>query len=446
MTTISAQQNHADNIIIGAGWAGLAAAVELAHQDQSVTVLESAKQAGGRARTVQAMHHALDNGQHIMLGAYRNLFALLDRIGVSETEVLQRLPLTLQSLSTHQPTQGFTLRTPRLPAPLHLLWALLTAKGLAWREKWAAVRLWQALASRQFRLPRDITLAALLQQHHQPPGLVQKLWEPLCVAALNTPLHKASAQVFVTVLEKSFNGNRSDSDLLLPITDLGSVFPQHAIDFLQQKNCRLFDRTRVTELLIEDNRITGVRCDDREFFASSVIMATSPSDTLRLIQEHPSLDVLATQLAAFTFEPIYTLYLEYPETVRLPSPMLGILDGTCQWVFDRAPCGQEGILAAVISASGEHEDMDEASLTATIQDEISILVPGIPAPRSSLLIREKRATFSCTPEINRLRPENRTPVHGLWLAGDYTRTDLPATLEGAMQSGVQCAQLILSSD
>ena len=434
-------------IIVGGGWAGIAAAVELSRHDIPVTLLESAKQLGGRARSVQLDDKHLDNGQHLLLGAYESVLTLLRHIGVREADVLQRMPL---SLHWYRPnTRSVTFNTPRLPAPLHLLWALLTVKGLNLSERRAALRFCRALQASNFSLDEDCSVQALLQQHRQPPAVVQTLWEPLCLGALNTHLHEASAQIFVRTLGDSFRHTRRDSDLLLTRKNLGAILPEPAMDFIELHNGHVRLGQRVTGLGITVNeggqRIEAVNVGEQRLAARQVILATPPNITLGLIQPHQALHSIYSQLQSLDTRPICTVYLQYPSHIRIGRWMHGAVNSLSQWVFDRSLYGQHGLMAVVISGDGAHMTWDNDTLCDAVEEELAAQFPRWPAPLSRHVIREKRATFASTVDVNRIRPAAVTPVTGLWLAGDYTDTRLPATLEGAVRSGVQCAQQVLRS-
>jgi len=161
-----------------------------------------------------------------------------------------------------------------------------------------------------------------------------------------------------------------------------------------------------------------------------------------LVGEFPELAALTRQVENFTWEPIVTCYLAYDKSVRLPHPMLGVLDGTAQWLLDRGQThGQAGLIAAVISASRRHRDIAAEDLAREIDAEVRAVVPGLPAPRWQRVIAEKRATFACTPDLS--RPPTATAVSGLHLAGDYVAGDYPATIEGAVRSGTYAAQSVI---
>jgi len=422
--------------VIGGGWAGLAAAVELSAAGATVTVFEAAKQLGGRARRVDIHGHALDNGQHILLGAYRETLRLMNRVGARPERVLKRLPLALR-----HPAAGFSLELPGLPAPLHLAAGLLSAKGCSVCEKFSAVRFMLALQADHYRLATDCTVAELLDRHGQSGALRRFMWEPLCLAALNTPADKASAQVFANVLCDSLGGGRADTELLLPTVDLGQIFPDAAAEFVTARGGRIVLSTRI-EALDPSLEIESERFDH-------VILATAPQHAADLLEKRAETALIAAQLADYDYEPIATLYAGYPSDVTLPCPMLGLESSTPgglgQWVFDRgALTGMPGVMAFVLSANGVWDERDSESLMAALHRELeNALARKLPAALWHQLIRERRATFTCRPNLP--RPTTQTALRGLWLAGDYVCAGYPATLEGAVRSGVTAARRILES-
>ncbi len=423
--------------IVGGGWAGLSAAVELGAAGASVTLFEAARHLGGRARRIDLHDTALDNGQHLLIGAYRETLRLLHRVGAQPERSLKRIALDL-----NHPAAAFRLRLPRLPAPLHLLAGLCAAHGASWQEKIAAARFMQALQKSAYRLKTDCTVSALLDRFRQHGALRRHLWEPLCLAALNTAAENASAQIFANVLRDSLGGSRADTDLLLPAVDLETLFPAAAARFIGQHGGTLHLRTRIAAL-------SPLLAAQGGAF-DQVILACAPHQAATLLAQHTATQACARELSAYAYEPIATAYLAYPPQVRLPSPLLGLngREDTAlgQWVVDRGQlCGTEGLMAFVLSAHGRWETLADASLCALLHAELeTILRRSLPLPRWQKIIREKRATFSCRPALH--RPPPRTPLPGLWLAGDYVCADYPATLEGAVRSGVTAARALLAED
>lgn len=424
--------------VIGAGYAGLACAVELAANGVQVTLFERSHVLGGRSRVVNKDGRQVDNGQHILIGAYTELARLLRQTGVSP-KVLQRLPLTL-----HSPGR-MHLQAARLPAPLHLAVGLLRARGLDWADRLAMLRLMRHLKKRHYQLDSTQTVRGLLHETAQTPRLVDLVWTPLCVAALNTPAAQASAQVFANVLRDSLAANASASELLIPRIDLSELFPVQAARYLAVRRGKLRSGASVKAVHCEAD---GFQLDceptTRQGF-DQVVLAVAPYHASRLLRTTGRCERLAQLIDAFEYEPITTVYLAFGANQRLPHAMIALGDGPAQWAFDRGQLGAEaGLFACVISAHGDHEALDREALEIAVQQQLEReLARRLPAPAWVLTITEKRATFACRPGI--VRPGPRTPVPGLWLAGDYVDSPYPATLESAVRSGVAAAAAVLAS-
>jgi hydroxysqualene dehydroxylase len=414
--------------VIGAGYAGLAAAVELAQNDIPVTVFESAHELGGRARRVDIEGNALDNGQHILVGAYRELLRLQELTGVVLSAAYLRTPLNLEMHAT------FRLRAP-WSGRTGLVAAFILARGLPWRDRIAAARMVLALRRVGFRLDQDRTVRAFLADSRQPDAVCRLLWEPLCLAALNTPAEEASAQVFANILRDTLDGPSGASDLLLPRIDLSALFPTPAAAFVTARGGIIHTGATVRTLQREGDawRISAARSP-----YTAVIVATSPVGALRLLPRECEVDRLA--IGGLTQQPITTVYAQYPASVRLGRAMVGLPGERthAQWVFDRSALGgPAGLLAAVISAARREEDIAHDKLAAIVVRELDAAFGPLPTPRWTQVISERRATFSCTPNL--VRPANATAAPGLFLAGDYTASDYPGTLESAVRSGIAAA-------
>ncbi|HEY8067796.1 MAG TPA: hydroxysqualene dehydroxylase HpnE [Burkholderiales bacterium] len=391
--------------VVGAGYAGMAAAVTLAEQGVPVTVFESGPVPGGRARRVTTEGRELDNGQHILIGAYSELLRLMRLVGVPPSALL-RMPIDLRY------ADGFRLR-----GALDLLFS---AK-IPLRESLGAMRFLISLKKKSFRLPEDISVAALLRRHGQDGVLGHYVWRPLCISALNTPPEQASAQVFATVLRDSIAGPAGASDFLLPKVDLSRLFPEPASAFVSRNGGEVRTNTPVREL-------SALR---KEF--SAVIVAVGPHQLKMLLPDGAP---------EYAYQPIYTCYLQYPEQAALGSPMLGFSKGLVQWAFDRASLtGERGLIACVISAQGDHQQLTKEELAAACHRELKAALPGLPDPQWSRVIAEKRATIACVPGIKEI--DLKKNEEGLFLAGDYLDPDYPPTLEAAVRSGIRAAAKLI---
>lgn len=476
--------------VVGGGWAGFSAAVELAGAGHRVTVFEAARTLGGRARRVEADGRALDNGQHIMLGAYSESLRMLRAVGVDLASAVLTLPLQMR----YPPgSGGMDFVAPRLPAPLHVALALFRARGLARADKMALARFSTTARWMDWQLNQDCSVAELLERFDQTPRIVALMWRPLCLAALNTPPDRASANVFLAVLRDSLGARRAASDMLLPRADLSALFPDAAAAWLQAKGQTIHLGTKVTAIRpaavaapsgatalsatpsadppsavsLADGSGTPERTPasaggawmvaasgaavggNWEGGFDGVILAGSPAASAPLLAGLEATAALASQLAAFEPEPITTCYLQYAPGTRLAIPFYALVDDPAsqrwaQFVFDRGHLDpkQDGLFAAVISASGAAADLPQGELAAAIATQLAqdLGQPALAAPAWAKVITEKRATYASTPALQ--RPANRTAMPGLVLAGDYTAGEYPATLEMAVRSGVQAARTV----
>ena len=423
-------------VVVGAGWAGLSAAVHLVARGRAVTLIEAARQPGGRARTTMFDGDVFDNGQHIALGAYRSLQAVCGVIGLDEARGFARLPLSLSVMGEEATVE---LRARKLPAPLHLLAALARARGLSAADKLGTVLGWPRLLA---ATGTDMTVADLLRRSCQPARVCRALWRPLCIGALTTDPERASARLFQAVIRDAFTRRRADSDILLPRIDLGRVFPRPAVEWLSRRGARVVMGERVGKIQTAAGKVTGVATRGRVFRADTVILAADPYNAARLVRPISELKALLLRLARFEYEPITTVYLKYAKPVSLQPAMRGYADRTTQWIFDRRITGRADVIAAVISGAGAHIAMDKDELARRVARDIKDTTAIRREATGHMVIREKRAAFAATPAIDALRPPAETAIRGLILAGDYTQTGYPSTLEGATLSGRRAADFV----
>jgi len=415
--------------VVGAGWAGLAAAVEAVQAGHRVNVFEMAPQPGGRAREVRADEHLLDNGQHILIGAYVETLRLMRAVGVREADVLLRTPLRIGDPSG----RGLYLNAG---APLTAFAAAVARRaGWTWRDKLVLLRAAAGWRLRGFRCAPQLDVATLTRA--LTPAVRADLIDPLCVAALNTPASQASATVFLRVLHDALFAGPGSADLLLPRVSLSALFPLPAQRWLEQAGARVEYTRRVRTLEREGD---GWSVDGERF--DRVLLAAPPGESARLAAAIAP-DWSATA-AALGYEPIVTVYARSPGT-RLPEAMLALhesADHPAQFVFDRGRLGGEsGLLAFVISGAAVWVERGTTATTeATLRQAEAQLGQQLRGPLSPVqTLVEKRATFRCVPGLRRA-PMRIAP--GLLAAGDHVDGPYPATLEGAVRSAVAAVRAL----
>jgi hydroxysqualene dehydroxylase len=441
-------------VVIGAGWAGCAAAVALAQGGHAVELHDAAASVGGRARCVVRDGLPLDNGEHLLLGAYADTLALAQAIRDNGSAPAWRIePLSLQPFAAMQP-DALSLTTARWPASLGLLAALLRARGLAVGERlatlrWFARRRWDA-----WRCDERLTVDQLLAD--VPAGVRDNLLNPLCLAALNTPPDRASAQVFLNVLRETFGAGARGTSIVVPREGLAEAIPEAAARWLGAHGhaIRRSTRTRVRAV-----NAGGVELDaaGQPMHADAVVVAVGPHQLATAFAPGlgPCMSGIGAALAdvaAFDYEPITTAYLGYAAALALPSGLLRLDETPGQWIFDRSDIlaratasatrpAMRALVSVVISARGPHDALGHRALAGAIDAQLRRLAPALPARVWSQVIEEKRATYACVPGL--ARPACGRLAERIYLAGDFTYAAFPATLEAAVRSGKAAAQALL---
>lgn len=429
--------------VVGGGWAGMAAAVSLVQRGHHVSLWETARHWGGRARALavqdlQGRPLTVDNGQHILIGAYTDSLALMRTVGVDVEQALLRLPLDLRD------GHGHGLQLPDLPPPWDAALGIARARGWSWRDKYALLARAARWKRSHFRCNAHATVADLCQG--LPQRLLQDFIDPLCISALNLPAAQASGVVFLRVLHDSLFAGRGGSNLLLPRTDLGTLFPGSAARWLAAHGATLHLGQRVHSLQPRGRDAQSGWLVDGEPF-DGVLLATTSAEAARLAltgaaalhDTRSACEHWAGLADALPYTAIATVYAQCPAGSGLPAPMVALRSGPdapAQFAFDRGRLGgPAGLIALVISAS-DALPLDRATLQAQTlaQARQQLDLPGLVALRT---VVEKRATFACTPDVQ--RPAAHVAPR-LWACGDYVEGPYPATLEGAVRSGLEVAQ------
>jgi len=435
--------------VIGAGWAGLAAASELSNRGCRVTLFESAHTPGGRARQVlDPKLGMIDNGQHLLLGAYKETLKLMARDVPQSVwdQAFTRLPLRLCSSDGQ-----FRMSAPAFgPVWFKQVLTLWLAKGFTLKDKWLATQLLRRLKSANGVDGEEQTVTRWLQAHHQSERLIAYLWEPLCLATLNTEIEQASAWLFQRIIfDALLSQDDSATDLLVPALDLTSLWPEHVC----QKVSTQFGHT-VREVAPLGN---GVRVDGQVF--DGCVVAIPAHGVTRLFDQsiQQSNPHLFGVLGGFEYRPITTCYVALDGPFALEEPLLmmrhhrGVSAGTApgQWVFDRNRCQpssatENGRLAFVISDSQAVLALSQQDLALSLMSQLTReLERNVPLRiAASRGFHEKRATFAAIP--HQARPSNVSPWQGIVFAGDWTDTSYPSVLEGAVRSGITATEGLLA--
>ncbi|MBI5487532.1 MAG: FAD-dependent oxidoreductase [Deltaproteobacteria bacterium] len=432
-------------VVVGAGLAGLAAALRLADAGRQVTVLERLSSAGGRARRISGPHGTfLDWGQHLMLGAYRRARGLAERLGTAGRLrfVTEPTPLVTGPSGRHSYGVG------DLPAPLHALPALFGLTHLSFFERLALGRpvLGAKLGARLDPAALDRKSALeWLRGHGQSADAIHGFWEPLVVATCNARPAEASAALLAAVIDRGFFAAREDALPLLPDGTLHDVFVGPALDALASRGADVrLGEAAVSLELDGAGRVAAVRSARGDTHpADAVVLAVPPWRAGALLPPVPGCRRIAENAGWLGSSPIVTVEAWF-DRPWLSSPFAGLVGADAQWVFAHGPGnvpGAEQRVSIVVSRAQEWVHRTNDEIRRTVLDEVARFFPEAGAARTlaSLVVRERQATFLGRPGQAARRPGPRTPIPNLALAGDWTSTGLPATLEGAVQSGETAA-------
>lgn len=418
--------------IIGGGLAGLATAAALGSAGYEVDLFEARPFFGGRATSYPIAEETIDNCQHILLRCCVNLLDFYGRLGARDQIDFHR------NIDFIEPGGRVSrLRAGWLPAPLHFAGAFSRATWLTFGEKLALGR--GLLAMRQQRLTRrdldEITMQAWLEQHHQTPRLIERFWRQVLVSAINEDLPLMSAAHGFQVFWLGFLAGPDFYEMGIPAVPLAELYRPER--WHRYPNVRLHGRTPVETLQYTGGPITGLVAGGLVHTADAYVSA------LPFEKAQPLLPPLPIDWSAFTHSPITGIHLWFDRPVtQLPHGTL--LDRTIQWFFNKS----EGkYLQVVVSASRSLTEMSRADVIALTLRELAEFLPAVRQAEliKAHVVKEVRATFSACPGLEAKRPLAITQVPNLFLAGDWTRSGWPATMEGAVRSGYLAAEAVAAS-
>jgi squalene-associated FAD-dependent desaturase len=435
--------SRAPVVVVGGGFAGLAAATALAAAGVRVHVFEARPTFGGRANTFRdpVTGERVDNGQHVIAGCYAETLAFLQRVGSAGH--LHR-PSTLRVPMIDERGWRTELSLPPLSPPLDMLAGVFAWEALDRSDRWSMLRMGRALRGDDPIMAGE-TVRDWLVRHHQSARLCALLWEPLALAALNQSIDDASAEMFVAVTSRMFGSQPDAAALLVPAVPLDELYAIPARRFLDHHGCTTHTHAKAA-IVIEANGVRGVTVGETCTSASAVICAVpwfAMSDLF--VQPAASLDATVSNATALGSSPVVTVNVWFEE-FQLDDAMLGLPGRQFQWAFDRRRLigGQQSHLSLVCSGADTICNLSNRELIDLAVDEVRQALPaaGRSAVRHASVIRERRATFSLKPG-SPPRPGTTTLVNGLFLAGDWIDTGLPATIESAVVSGHRAAAAVL---
>jgi squalene-associated FAD-dependent desaturase len=427
-------------IVVGGGLAGIAAAVALQQAQWDVTLLESRFALGGRAGSFEdpQTDQLLDNCQHVLLGCCTNLLDLYARLGVADRIGWEKTVHFLDPKGRRYDLYG----VDGLPSPLHLAPAFLMFGLLTLTERLAVQRAMTAMIrlGKSGREQLDgVSFGEWLDQHHTPPGVITKYYDPVLISALNEETRAASAKYAIAVFQDAMLANHAGYVMGLPNCPLGELYAH-----VRNVNLRL--NTRVAQINFVGNRTAGVTLQSGETLTADVVVcATNHHSAARWIPpELAATDARFANLDKLESVPILGAHLTFDRPV-LKQSHAALVEGPLQWLFRKNDDGS--VLHGVISAARTWSDVPKADALAQFEKQIRGLFPHAKDAKleRGVIVIEKRATFSPRPGADAFRPAQAPPSNGisnLFLAGDYTRTDWPATMEGAVRSGYLAAGAI----
>ncbi len=442
-------QNNPDVLVIGGGVAGLAAAVDCSSRGLSVLLVEQKPRLGGRTYSFihQETGDEVDNGQHLMMGCYHSTLKFLRMIDrIDRVEIQNNLSITFRR-SSQGPS---TLTAVGLPAPFNVLVGLFRLKSLLFSERLSLLRIGVALMIKNpdtNKYLQSITVAQWLDEMKQPDANKKYLWNIIAIGALNDVTEKISAALFIKVLKSTFFGKRMNSSIIIPKYGLSTVLIEGAENHITKNGGTISTNTSVKKILFKNSSIQSVELDSGVIVKPKTVISAVPYFDIPKIFENPE-NIGLYNLDKLASSPIISIHLWF-DVHFVQEQFIALVDSPIHWVFNKSKIygkDQERLMYLALVISGAHEfiEMDKEQLVQLAHKELQRFYPTamVASIVHSLIIKEKRATFSPVVGIEQYRPSHTTSIKNLFLAGDWTDTKLPATIEGAVQSGFACGELI----
>lgn len=429
--------------IIGGGIAGLSASVYLANDGINVTLLEASPKLGGRAYSFfdKTLNKYVDNGQHILASWYCNTLEYLEIIGSSKNIKIQE---QLQVTFADKSGKKYEFKCPKLPPPLHLIWGIFRYDAIGFRDKLGIVKLINAI--KHNKIPEEelksINTTELFKSIGQSNKLTDNFWKPFIIAVFNAEPDETNAWYFAEMIKLGFL-SKGNSRLVLPLKGLNELYINKSVEFLEKKNAHIITGARVKGFQLNNNSIVSLLTENKDELKYDYYISAVPFFEFRNLigdeiykNEYKYLDNLKSS-------PIVNVHLKY-ESISgkniFNHDFVGILNSTIQWVFKI----YEDQICIVISSAKDIAEMDKDDLIEICIDELKQCLPEFKNATFtySKVIKEMRATFLPDKNSLKARPGNETKIDNFLIAGDWTNTGYPATIEGAVLSAKNCINFL----
>jgi squalene-associated FAD-dependent desaturase len=433
-------------VVIGAGVAGISAAISLAEGGNEVVLIEGSMRLGGRACSFidNTSGEVIDNGQHVMMGAYHNFLQIVDQLGTSSNLHWQN---GLKVVYHEKGGKRFTLNAGMLPGKLGMILGLITFKPLDIKSKICIISFF--IKAYKNRLDTSIkTISQLLTEENQTDNSITIFWTPLVLAVMNASLNNSSAGLFVEALNRAFFSGNRDNSIIISKEGLSELF-NPLPDWLEKHGCSLLKGVSVHNLIIENGNFVGVRLSNDSVIYADIVISCIPSKPLKkIIPEELSNHPFFLHLDDFSYSTIISAYIWLDRPV-MDDDFTALLGTKTHWLFNKRNFNADTnskfpyLVAATISGANDNENLSNNEILEIIFKDINDCMPNASSSKviHSVLFRDRKATILATPGSESLRLPNSTPVTNFFIAGDWTDTGLPATIEGAAFSGKNAAKL-----
>lgn len=435
-------------LVIGGGFAGLSSAVSLSQKGYSVSVIEQRRILGGRAYSIPSGSTLewVDNGQHALLAGFHETRRFFRTLG---TEHLVKFQNHFEVIMIGE-NQRIRIKTfPFLPAPLHLGMGILCCQGLSCSDRFRLLKAGLQIGLTP-SLPDNLTVTEWMNILKQPESLRHLWWYPLSTAALNEVPHRASARLFLKVMKDTFVQSARNSPFGMMTVSLGELYTRQAALIIQSAGGEINLSSPVRHIHFSKTTVQSIELQDgRSLTADYYISAVPPGSLSKLLPTFLQSEALPfSALKRLSGSPIISIHLWFDRPI-MEEDFVGLVGSPIHWVFNKSRLWTKeddngGAISCTISGAHDLIDKPPTALSSLAHRELKRFFPmaGKAQLLKTRLIKEREATYSCTPEAEKMRLPHQTPFSNFFIAGDWTRTGLPATIESAVSSGHQCAGLV----